>query len=46
LKTTLFWVITQPVFPNFKGQGFLTVEDGTDRLSRNVGKELHLLAAW
>jgi hypothetical protein len=25
--------------------GFLTHEDGTDRLSRNFGKELHLLAA-
>jgi len=25
--------------------GFLTLEDGTDRLSRNVGKELPILAA-
>ena len=25
--------------------GFLTPEDGTDRLPRNVGKELRLLAA-
>ena len=25
--------------------GFLTLEDGTDRLSRNVGKELQLHAA-
>jgi len=25
--------------------GFFTPEDGTDRLSRNVGKELPLLAA-
>jgi len=25
--------------------GFLTIEDGTERLSRNVGKELPLLAA-
>jgi len=25
--------------------GFLTLEDGTDRLSRNVRKELPLLAA-
>ena len=24
--------------------GFLTLEDGTDRLSRNIGKELQLLA--
>ena len=28
-----------------KGPGFLTLEDGTDGLSRNVGKELPLLAA-
>jgi len=27
------------------GYGFLTLEDGTDRLSRNVGKELPLHAA-
>jgi hypothetical protein len=25
--------------------GFLALEDGTDRLSRNVGKQLSLLAA-
>jgi len=25
--------------------GFLTLEEGTDRLSQNVGKELPLLAA-
>ena len=25
--------------------GFLTLEDGTDKFSRNVGKELPLLAA-
>ena len=25
--------------------GFLTLEDGTDRLSRNVGKELPVYAA-
>jgi len=29
----------------FRDFGFLTLEDGTDRLSRNVGKELRLLAA-
>ena len=26
--------------------GLLILEDGTDRLSRNVGKEIPLLAAW
>jgi hypothetical protein len=31
--------------PIFKSLGFLTIEDGTDKLSRNVGKELPLLAA-
>jgi hypothetical protein len=25
---------------------FLTLEDGTDRLSRNVGKKLPLYAMW
>jgi len=47
LRTAFFWVITQrssgnslPTFQVFKGQGtaFLTRENGTDRLSRNVGK--------
>ena len=31
----------QPIVPDFSGQDiqdFLTTEDGTDRLSRNVGK--------
>jgi len=28
----------------FKGQEFLTLEDWADKLSRNVGKELPLLA--
>jgi len=28
-----------------KDQGFLTLKDGADNLSRNVGKELPLLAA-
>jgi len=32
LRIAIFRVITQ--------RGFLTLEDGTDRLSRNVGKEL------
>jgi hypothetical protein len=45
----------QPLGPIFKGQevqeenlfflDFLTLEDGTDRLSRNVGKGLPLDAA-
>jgi len=46
--TALFRVITQRgvVIPIFKDQeGFLTVKDGTDRLSRNVGKESPLYGA-
>jgi hypothetical protein len=35
----LFWDITQHTVD------FLTLEDGTDRLFRNVGKELQLYAA-
>ena len=49
LRYALFWVIAQRVvviryrrFVFFFG--FLTPEDGTDRLSRNVRKELPLLA--
>jgi len=49
LRSALFWVITQRVvvipyrrFVFFFG--FLTPEDGTDRLSRNVSKKLPLLA--
>jgi hypothetical protein len=40
MSSDLFWDITQ-------GQSsyFLTFEVGTDRLSRNVGKELSLYAA-
>jgi hypothetical protein len=39
-------VSVQPVGPILKGQEiFLTLEDGTDMLSRNVGTELPLLAA-
>jgi hypothetical protein len=35
----------QPIDSVFKGQGeFLTFEDGTDRLSQNIGKELPLYA--
>ena len=32
-------------FSRVKNSGFLTLENGTDRLSRNVGKELLLPAA-
>jgi hypothetical protein len=37
----------QPISPIFEGQenDLLTPEDGIDRLSRNIGKELLLLAA-
>jgi len=47
-------VSEQPIGPIFEGQeiregrrkrDFLTPEDGTDKFSRNVGKELPLLAA-
>ena len=43
-------ILGQFIGPIFKGQesflfGFLITEDGTDRLSQNVGKELPLLAA-
>jgi hypothetical protein len=40
-----FWVITQNNPEQKLSFGFLNPEDGTDRLSRNVGKELPLLAA-
>ena len=36
LRTALFWAVTQRV---------VVIEDGTDRLFRNVGKKLPLLAA-
>jgi len=50
MRTALIWVITQRVvaisLPMFLGHtGFLTLEDGTDIMSRNVGKKLPLLAA-
>jgi hypothetical protein len=35
-RTALFWVVTQRV---------VVIEDVTDRLTRNVGKKLPLLAA-
>ena len=34
-----YWRSGKPDIPNSKGQ-----EDGTDRLSRNIGKQLQLLA--
>jgi hypothetical protein len=48
VRTVLFWAVTQRVvvIPYVFGQlgqgskGFLTLEDGTDRLSRNISKEL------
>ena len=55
MRIALFWAFTQGVVvipyrrfgkligPFFKRQE--TLEDGTDRLSRNVGKELSLHAA-
>jgi len=45
MRTAPFWVITQRevVIPYLLG--ILTFEDVTDRLSRNVGKKLPLLAA-
>jgi hypothetical protein len=44
-------VAGQPLGPIFQAQAsrmivFLTLENGTDMLSLNVGKELQLLAAW
>jgi hypothetical protein len=54
-RTAIFWVITQRVVViyyrlfgtnyQFHPQRFLNPEDVTDKLSRNVGKKLPLLAA-
>jgi hypothetical protein len=38
----MFRIISRTNSDNFKGQDFLTLEDGTDRLSRNVRTELPL----
>jgi len=38
-------IITYSIVNNIFIFAFLTAEDGTDRLSRNVGKKLPLLAA-
>jgi len=47
-RTALFWAITQQVvvipYRLFGTTKVLTLEDGTDRLSRNDGKKLPLLA--
>jgi hypothetical protein len=54
IRTALFWVITQPVeVISYRRVGItyrtslqgLTPEDGTDKLFRNVSKNLPLLAA-
>jgi len=45
MRTALFWVVTQREVVMPLRKGFLTLEYGTDRLDRNVGKELPLLAA-
>jgi hypothetical protein len=56
LTAMIFGVITQravaipyqhfgkPVSRIFKGEESLTLEEGTDKLSRDIGKELPLLA--
>jgi hypothetical protein len=43
MRTALFWPITQRVMAIL---GFLTLENGTDWLSRNILKELSLHAAY
>jgi hypothetical protein len=44
-STAIFWVITQRVVAiSYLRSGFLALEDGTDRLSRNVGKKFPKLA--
>jgi hypothetical protein len=52
LENSLFWAITQPVvvipyrrFGTTYGSRFLTLEDCTDKLSRNVDKNLPILSA-
>jgi hypothetical protein len=45
-STAFFWVITQRVVViYYRRSGFLALEDGTDRLSRNVCKKFPELAA-
>ena len=44
--TALLWIVIQRlVLIPYQVSVFLTLEDGTDRLCRNVGKELPILAA-
>jgi predicted cobalt transporter CbtA len=45
LRATLFWFVTQRVVVIFYRHFGLDPEDGSDRLSRHVGKKLPLLAA-
>jgi len=49
MSTVLFWAITQPAviitYRRFGTACRSNLEDGTDRMYRNVGKELPLLAA-
>ena len=52
LENSLFWAITQPVvvipyrrFGTTYGSWFFTLKDSTDRLSRNVDKNLPILSA-
>jgi hypothetical protein len=40
IKSVVFWVITQRRVVIVYRLGLLTREDGTDTLSRNVGKHL------
>jgi hypothetical protein len=41
-RSALFWnIMQQPIGPIFKGQEIL--QDGTDRLSQNVGKNFHFM---
>jgi len=45
LETALFWAITQRVVVIlYRPSRTTSLEDGTDVSSRNVGKELQLLA--
>jgi hypothetical protein len=41
----IYWRFGKVIGPIFKSQNFLDFEDGTDTLSRNVGKGLPLDAA-
>jgi hypothetical protein len=53
MRSALFWGVTRrwvvvlylPIFKGQEVQDFLTLEDETDTLSRNVGKGLPLDAA-